>query len=43
MSLTWVILGFVCGVAELNVKVDVEDGVVVVVPWDWGARREAQG
>lgn len=42
LSLTWIILGFVCSIAELNVKVDVEDGVVVVIPWDWGARREAQ-
>lgn len=37
-SLTWIILGFVRRVSELNVKVDVEDGVAVVVPWDWGAR-----
>lgn len=33
-GLTWIILGFVRRVSELNVKVDVEDGVVVVVPWD---------
>lgn len=34
LSLTWIVLGFVRGVPELNVKVDVEDGVVVVAPWD---------
>lgn len=34
LSLTWIILGFVRRVSELNVKVDVEDGVVVVVPWN---------
>lgn len=28
----WVILGFIRSVAELNVKVNVEDGVVAVVP-----------
>lgn len=31
---TWVVLGFVRRVAELNVKVDAEDGVVAVVPGD---------
>lgn len=34
LSLTWIVLGFVRGVPELNVKVDVEDGVVVVAPRD---------
>lgn len=38
LSLTWIILGFVRRVSELNVKVDVEDSVAVMVPWDWGAR-----
>lgn len=39
---TWVVLGFIRRVAELNVKVDAEDGVAVVVPRDWeekGGRR----
>jgi len=36
---TWVVLGFICRVAELNVKVDAEDGVVAMVPRDWGERR----
>ena len=31
---TWVVLGFLRRVAELNVKVDAEDGVVAVVPGD---------
>lgn len=33
-GLTWVVLGFVRGVPELNVKVDVKDGVAVMAPWD---------
>lgn len=32
---TWVVLGFIRRVAELNVEVDVEDGVAVLVPRDW--------
>lgn len=39
---TWVVLGFICRVAELNVKVDAEDGVMAVVPRDWGERSETQ-
>lgn len=29
---TWVVLGFIRRVAELNVEVDVEDGVAVLIP-----------
>lgn len=36
LALTWVVLGFVCRVPELDVKVHPEDGVVAVVPRDWG-------
>lgn len=35
---TWVVFGFICRVAELNVKVDAENGVVAVVPRDCGER-----
>lgn len=31
---TWVVLGFIRRVAELNVEVDVEDGVAVLIPRD---------
>lgn len=33
-SLTWIVLGLVRGVPQLNVKVDVEHGVAVVAPRD---------
>lgn len=36
---TWVVLGFIRRVAELNVEVDVEDGVAVLIPRDWGRGR----
>ncbi len=42
VMLTWVVLGFICRVAELNVKVDAENGVMAVIPRDWGERWETQ-
>lgn len=39
LGLTWVVLWLVRRVPQLNVKVDVKDGVAVVVPRDWGGRR----
>lgn len=36
---TWVVLGLVRRVAQLNVKVHVQDGVAVLVPRDWGSER----
>lgn len=37
---TWVVLGFIRRVAELNVEVDVEDGVAVLIPRDYRRGRE---
>lgn len=39
---TWVILDFICSVAELNVKVDPKNSIMVMVPRDWGESWEAQ-
>lgn len=40
---TWVVLGFICRVAELNVKVDAKNAVLAVVPGDWrGTGTEMQ-
>lgn len=39
---TWVVLGLVRRVAQLNVKAHIQDGVAVLVPRDWGRKRRME-
>lgn len=39
---TCVVLGLVRRVAQLNVKVHIQDGVAVLVPRDWGMKRQIE-